>query len=83
MPRVYLPLLPLPALAILVALSACNEPRSEEVSHLIPPPPVETLAEAKPTAPAASLTAAAPAEPPKDEAPSVEEVKAFEKPVRK
>ncbi len=80
MPRVYLPLLPLPALAVLVAIAACNRPRSEEVSHVIPPPPAEALAEAKPSAP---IAAAAAVEPPKEEAPSAEEVKAFERPVRK
>jgi len=79
MPRVYLPLLPLPALAVLVAVSACSKPRSEEMSHVIPPPAFAALAaEAKPAAPAA-----APAAAPKDEAPSAEEVKAFEKPVPK
>jgi hypothetical protein len=80
MPRVYLPLLPLPALAILVAISACNKPRSEEVSHVVPPP-VEALAEARPASPPAATPALAAA--PKDDAPSAEEVKAFERPVRK
>jgi len=81
MPRVYLPLLPLPALAVLVAVSACSKPRSEEMSHVIPPPAFAALAaEAKPAAPAAPP---APAAAPKDEAPSAEEVKAFEKPVPK
>ncbi len=79
MPRVYLPLLPLPALAVLVAISACQKPRSEEVSHVIPPP-VEALAEAKPSAPAATAPTPAPSQ---EEAPSAEEVKAFEKAVRK
>ncbi len=78
MPRVYLPLLPLPALAVLVAISACTKPRSEEVSHVIPPPAAEALAEAKPSAP----VAAAPA-PAQDDAPSAEEVRAFNRPVRK
>jgi hypothetical protein len=81
MPRVYLPLLPLPALAILVAFSACAKPRSEEVSHVIPPPTFAALAaEPKPSAPAA---APAPAEAAKEEAPSADEVRAFEKKVRK
>jgi hypothetical protein len=79
MPRVYLPLLPLPALAVLVAVSACHRPRSDEVSHVIPPP-AETVAEAKPPAPAAAAPAAERA---KDDAPSAEEVKAFERPVPK
>ncbi|HEX9050753.1 MAG TPA: hypothetical protein VF841_09495 [Anaeromyxobacter sp.] len=80
MPRVYLPLLPLPLLAVLVAISACTRPRSEEVSHVIPPPALAALATAeKPAAPAAAPAPAAP----KDDAPSAEEVKAFEKPVPK
>ena len=79
MPRVYLPLLPLPALAVLVAISACTKPRSEEVSHVIPPP-VAALAESKPTALAVPAPAPAPA---KEEAASAEEVTAFEKKVRK
>lgn len=80
MPRVYLPLLPLPVLAILVAIAACNEPRSEVVSHVIPPPAAEAIASAKPSAPALAPPAAAP---PQEDPPSAEEVKAFEKPVRK
>ena len=79
MPRVYLPLLPLPALAVLVAISACNQPRSQEVSHVIPPP-AEALAAAAPAAPVAAAPATDPA---KEEAPSAEEVKAFEKHGRK
>ncbi len=81
MPRVYLPLLPLPALAVLVAISACTKTKSEEVSHVIPPPALAALSTAeKPAAPA--VAAAAPAAS-KEDAPSADEVKAFEKPVRK
>ncbi len=84
MPRVYLPLLPLPALAVLVAISACQKPRSEEVSHLIPPATLAALApEATPQAPGPVAAAAPSGDAPKDDAPSAEEVKAFEKPVRK
>ncbi|HET8540445.1 MAG TPA: hypothetical protein VFL83_11295 [Anaeromyxobacter sp.] len=84
MPRVYLPLLPLPALAVLVAVSACSKPRTEEVSHVVPPPTFAAVfAEPKPAVPATPAAAPAPADAPKDEAPSAEEVKAFEKPVRK
>lgn len=79
MRRVYLPLLPLPALAVLVAISACSKPHSDEVSHVIPPPALAALT-AEPKAPG---VAPAPADAPKDEAPSAEEVKAFEKKVRK
>ncbi len=83
MPRVYLPLLPLPALAVLVAISACTKPRTDEVSHVIPPPALAALAtDEKPAAPAPAEAAPAPAAP-KDDAPSAEEVKAFEKKVRK
>ncbi len=90
MPRVYLPLLPLPALAVLVAISACTKSRTEEVSHVVPPPEyTAVLAEPKTAALAAEPKTAAPAATPKpatptkDDAPSAEEVKAFEKPVRK
>jgi hypothetical protein len=84
MPRVYLPLLPLPLLAVLVAASACSKPRSEEVSHVIPPPSFAALAPAATGAPPAPPAAApAPEAAPQDEAPSAEEVKAFERPVRK
>jgi hypothetical protein len=81
MPRVYLPLLPLPALAVLVAVSACTKAKSDDVSHVIPPP---ALAEASPVEKPAAPVAAAPAPAAtRDDAPSAEEVKAFEKPVRK
>ncbi len=80
MPRVYLPLLPLPALAVVVAIAACTKAKTEEVSHVIPPPAPAAMAPAeKPAAP----EAAAPSAPPKDDPPSADEVKAFEKPVRK
>jgi hypothetical protein len=79
MPRVYLPLLPLPVLAVLVAISACTKAKSEEVSHVIPPAAVAALTTAeKPAAPPEAGPAAA-----KDAAPSAEEVKEFERPVRK
>ncbi len=82
MPRVYLPLLPLPALAVLVALSACSKPRSDEVSHVIPPAAAfaALTAETKPAAPQAARPAPSGGA---NEEPSPEEVKAFEKPVRK
>ncbi len=78
MPRIYLPLLPLPVLAVLVAVSACSKPHTEEAGvHLIPPPAplVASAAAADPKAPP-------PAEP-ADEKPTPEEVKAFERPVKK
>ncbi len=83
MPRVYLPLLPLPVLAVLVAASACSKPRSEETTHVIPPPaPYVLPASAKP----APLLAAAPADTraaPSDEAPTTEDLKEFDRPVLK
>jgi hypothetical protein len=83
MPRLYLPLLPLPVLAVLVAASACSKPRSEETTHLIPPPAPYVL----PAAVTPPALAAAPAEttaaPKDDGAPSADEVKAFERPVLK
>jgi len=85
MPRVYLPLLPLPVLAVLVAASACSKPRSEEVSHVIPPPSFAAFSPAATPAapPARPAPAPAPEAAPAGEAPSAEEVKAFEKPVLK
>jgi hypothetical protein len=75
MPRIYLPLLPLPALAVLAAVS-CSRPRTEEPAARVVPP-------AAPYAePAAREAAAAPPRAP-EEPPSAEEVKAFERPVAK
>ncbi len=81
MPRVYLPLLPLPVLAVLVAISACTRTKTDEVSHVIPPPALAALATAE--RPAAPAQAAPSPAAPKDDAPSADEVKEFEKPVRK
>jgi hypothetical protein len=78
MPRVYLPLLPLPVLAAIVAFSACGSRTSEPASHVIP--------EAVALAPAPALAPPAPpaARPPAgDDTPSEEEVRAFERPVAK
>jgi hypothetical protein len=78
MPRVYLPLLPLPVLAFVVAFSACSRPRTDEpATHVIP----QAVALAPSPAPA-SPPPAAPA-PSGDDAPSEEEVRAFEAPVAK
>ncbi len=80
MSRLYLPLLPLPVLAVLAAVSACSKPRTEEAaSHVIPPaaPFVASAAAAEPK------PALAPAAEPADEKPTPEEVKAFERPVKK
>lgn len=83
---VHLPLLPLPVLAVLVAISACTKPRPEEVSHLVPPPLPALAAFAPAPAPAGPPPAAAPvaeATAPAEEAPSPEEVAAFERRVPK
>lgn len=80
MNRVYLPLLPLPVLAVLVAVSACSKARTEETTHVIPPavtllaPP----AEAKTPAPQPTVAASE-----KDDEPTAEDVKEFQRPVRK
>lgn len=82
MDRVYLPLLPLPILAVLVAVSACSKPRSEETTHVIPP--AVTLlalpAEAKPPGTPPEVVVAPPAE---DTAPTPEDVKEFSRKVMK
>ena len=77
MPRVYLPLLPLPVLAVIVAFSACTRSRSDEqATHVIP--------QAVALAPAPILAAPpAPAPPSGEDAPSEEEVRAFGAPVAK
>lgn len=79
MPRVYLPLLPIPVLAAIVAFSACSRTRSEEpVTQVIPPPApyAAPVANARPPTPL-------PAPPIADDAPSDEEVKAFERRIAK
>ncbi len=75
MPRVLLPLLPIPVLAAVVAFSACSRTHGEDPAvHVIPPP----VALAPAAAPAPT-----PATPTGDDAPSAEEVRAFERPVPK
>lgn len=84
MPRVYLPLIPLPVLAVVVAVSACSKARTEETTRVIPPaqPYLAATVEAKvpeaPPPPEATSSAPAP-----DDAPTALEVKEFERPVRK
>jgi hypothetical protein len=76
--RLYLPLLPIPVLAALVALS-CSRTRSEDpATHVIPPPAPYH----EPAAQNAAAAAAAP-RPAADEPPSADEVKAFQRPVPK
>jgi hypothetical protein len=74
--RLFLPLLPLPVLAALFALS-CTRTRSEEpATHVIPPP-------AAYSEPAARNAAAAPPRTGVEEAPTAEDVKEFLRPVAK
>jgi hypothetical protein len=77
MPRAYLPLLPIPVLAVLVAFSACSSKTDEPASHLIPP--AVALA---PPPPAAAATPA-PTAPTGDNAPSEQELHEFQRPVPK
>ncbi len=77
MPRVYLPLLPIPVLAAIVAFSACSRSRDEAATHVIPP----ASGYVEPAARNAAEAAAAPRAP--AEPPSADEVKAFERPVLK
>lgn len=79
MPRVFLPLLPIPILAVVAAFSACGS-REEPATRLIPP--AVALAPA-PAAPVRGPAGPAPAAPAADDAPSAEEVRAFERPVPK
>jgi hypothetical protein len=83
MPRIYLPLLPLPVLAVLVAASACSKPRTEETTHVIPPPAPYVLPAAGTPPPAIAAAPAAPKPSAEDDAPSADEVKAFERRVLK
>jgi hypothetical protein len=80
MNRVYLPLLPLPVLAVIVAVSACSRTKTEATTHVIPPaealvaPPVQARTPPPPSAIAART---------EDEKPTAQDVKEFERPVRK
>lgn len=82
MPRTYLPLLPLPVLAAVVAFSACGS-GGEPSTRVIPA--AVALAPAPPPAapPAAPAVTPAPRPPTGDDAPSAEELRAFARPVPK
>lgn len=75
MPRLHLPLLPLPALAAAVAFAACSSRPGEPTTRVIP--------EAVAAAPSSAVPPPAPAPPTGDDAPSEDEVRAFERPVAK
>lgn len=79
MKSIYLPLLPLPVLAVLVAVSACSKARTEETPHVIPPAAITLAPPAQAQAPATRVLAGRADE----EKPSAEDVKEFERPVRK
>ncbi len=85
MPRTYLPLLPLPVLAVIVAVAACSKPHSgDTVAHVIPPASsyLAAAVEPGPKPEGSSPLAAAPAAS-EEQAPSADEVKAFERVVAK
>ena len=77
MRSVYLPLLPLPVLAAVVAFAACSSKPGDEPTTRIVPPAVAL-------APAVSpRPAVAPAPPTGEDAPSEQELQEFQRPVRK
>jgi hypothetical protein len=86
MNRVYLPLLPLPVLAAIVAVSACSKARTEETTQIIPPavtmpantPVTAPDAEAKPTEQKVAVASAK-----GDDKPTAQDVKEFERKVSK
>jgi hypothetical protein len=78
MNRVHLPLLPLPVLAVIVAVSACSKARTEETTQLIPPAVTAPAIEAK--APEPKLAVASRTD---DDKPTAQDVKEFERRVRK
>ncbi|HEX9241906.1 MAG TPA: hypothetical protein VF875_05635 [Anaeromyxobacter sp.] len=77
MRSVYLPLLPLPVLAAVVAFSACSSSRTDEPTTRVVPPAV-ALAAPAPARPSLAPAPLAPA----DE-PSEQEVREFQRPVPK
>ncbi len=81
MNRVYLPLLPLPVLAVIVAVSACSKARTEETTHVIPPAvvvPAPAAAEEKAPEPKPTLAART-----DDDKPTAEDLKEFNRHVEK
>jgi hypothetical protein len=80
MPRIYLPLLPLPVLAVLFAIS-CSRARTDDTPRVIPPAAAYVEPAARNAAAAEAAAAVAPAAP--EEPPTADEVKAFQRPVAK
>jgi hypothetical protein len=82
MNRVYLPLLPLPVLAVIVAVSACSKARTEETTQMIPPavtlPAPGPAVDAKAPAPPAAVASRT-----EEDKPTAQDVKEFERHVRK
>jgi len=78
MPRVYLPLLPLPVLALIVAFSACSRSRTEDAATHVIPPATSYSEPAARNAAEAAVAPSAPAEPP-----SADELNAFARPIPK
>jgi hypothetical protein len=85
MPRPYLPLVPVVALAAVVAINAaCSRGEREEGDGLrVVPPPAAYRPAPAPLLAAASEAVHPAAAPAADPEPSADEVKAFEGPVRK
>jgi hypothetical protein len=83
MPRVFVPLLPLPVLAVLFAIS-CSRARTEETPHVIPyDRSVPSPAPARPQQAGGEAGRGGEARESVEEAPSAEEVKEFLRPVAK
>jgi hypothetical protein len=81
--RRHLLLLPLPLLAVLVAISACSKPRSDDTTHLIPPAAPYVVAAADPRPPAPVAPGLGVRTPEDEDLPSAAEVKEFERSVGK
>jgi hypothetical protein len=80
MNRVHLPLLPLPVLAAIVAASACSKARTEETTQLIPPAVTAPAPAVEAKAPEPKLAVASRTD---DDKPTAQDVKEFERRVRK
>jgi hypothetical protein len=77
---VYLPLLPVPVLAVVVAFAACSAPHSAEPPARVVPPALALSATPSPTQGPAAAPAGGPVQ---DEPPTADDVAAFERHVAK